>query len=327
MARVFAHNTAEEAARFFDLDMIQDAPTQGNKTSKGGTIDLAGIRYFDAYHTRYSHLFDQATVEGQTKMMRDYIYWVTQYMVDGKYLNSRDLKATRQHLYDSFDVQYSISVAELELNRLGLSRADIAAVPKPILIKFFAAINGLKRAVGLRDVSLANGNEGKRPAAFDVRSILAQTMKALSISDPALGLQARRALFSMERSWGSVGPDDLLDVKTAYLTAVRDVIAMTPHRKILSTWISHAEQVGATHRAEMATSDDFWSQYLGPVIELIEQGGHTYKEINQKLRVAAAALTDHGLPERPLTQLKARVAEPVAIQSAAHPVCRLAFGF
>lgn len=295
--RFFTTNIAEEAARFFDLDMIQESPTAGNKTSRGGTIDLAGVRYFDAYHTNYKHLFGRLNVGDQKAYMAAYLEQIARFFARNGYSNLPQQKLSNL-MQREFKNVWNRKFEELTLNRLGLTAEEAAKIPAEQRSEMARAVEYLKSIYREVGVDMPGGNKNTFPAEFDTREVLKNTMQYFSKKGSYDVGADFLLVFDTNRSWAENVRHPRLDkIMTEYLKAAAEVgKVLSP--KPLASWAEKAERVGHVRRPEFPKSDDFWEAYTGAIVEDVKSGKGGLKEISARIEQAADKLVDAELPIR-----------------------------
>ena len=316
---MFTNNIAAEAARFYDLDLIQESPTNGNKTSRGGTIDLAGLRYLDGYHTEYKHLFHQLKVSHQNHYIKSYIDRMVGYMKKAGYVSILSHPFLLDRLHKQFQMTFAAEFSTLALNRLGLSAEEIARIPADVKKEFVASLVELKTARGSVQVDLPGGNKKVIPAAFETRRILMTTMKVLAAGDTSTG--ATSEIFQTDRRWrsGVIYPT----LRSNYLISVKRIMESLGSLTPQPSWIARAQEVGQHTRKELPRSSDFYDRYTGQAVEVARGGRLDFQTLTTMIESAADQLSDRTLPERPLTMLKAK--EVRSIPSSRSLSCPAAF--
>jgi hypothetical protein len=314
--RNFAVNNAEDAARLFVLNGFYEHPTMGNKTTTGGSIDLNGRQYLDAYHVNMTHLYGRLYVGDQVSIQKSYLKYINGYLQNASYRTRTDIRGLTAKFDALFDETFKTVASKLFLNNLGLSDIEIAKVPANVRIQFFHAISDLMRAEGNEPRDLIMLNKNVIPAAFDTRKILRGTMRAFAMS-PAARAAMMSDLYKVDYKWNTTNPEDHPDLKARYEKAVDAVIGSLGGRVQLS-WIAAAARRNRASRFD-STSDGIWDQYAHPIREQAESGKVPWTAISDQMEKAASHFIDPERPVRANAMLKPKL-------RLTAPMCRDLFG-
>jgi|GEM_PF-1934292 len=307
--KAFTVNNAEDTARVFALNGFYEHPTMGNKTTTGGSIDLNGRQYLDAYHTNMHHLYGRLFVRDQVQLQKAYLNHINGYLSNAHYrdnLNLRNLTARMDKLFQHTFVDVA---SKLFLNSLGLSEREIEKVPEDVRLKFYDAMNALMRAQGHEKRDLIMLNEGVVPAAFDTRKILRGTMAAFAKPGSARDAEMEK-LYKVDYKWNATQDWDHKEIKTEYEEAVSAVInSLGGHVKLM--WVANAANRNKDTRFD-STSDGIWDEYAHPIREQAEQGV-SWVSVSDQMEKAARRFVDADRPARPNAMLrpKLRLTAPV----------------
>jgi hypothetical protein len=298
----FAENSAEETARGFDLHGIQQNPTAGNKTTRGGSIDLGGWLYLDAHHSEYRHLFDQLEFGKQIDYQLDYFPILLQAM-DQAYVGK---PISQRALERAFETRLEDTLERVWLARLGLTPEESARVKPRTAKKFREAVEELYRAEGNGKATMRGGKingQGITPAAYDMRRAFAATLGARARPESERA-EALRQAFVSDRSWFSAAPGDHAKARKAYLNAVEKIVReLSPAGKVEPRWGERARSVNAAHRFEPGFPDLWWERNEGPIIRKLETHDYDFLDINRMIRDAPRSTVDPGLPVRAVTNV------------------------
>ena len=266
--RNFARNNGEQTARFYDLLGFQEAPTAGNKTSSGGAIDLNGIRFFDAYHGEFKHLYGRLALKEQVDLQKPYIELINGWLKSAKY---KYLDQTFNKSMDGyFDRAFRRTLIQLRLSRLGLSTKDAAWIISSnyaVASSVSDAADALQNAVN-EDIAVKiyPYEQTIKPAAFDIRKILRSTMKILSENS---NTDRSEEIFVNTRDWAGLPAGKYEDLKKNYVNAVRNLVKTFDGVK--PNWISNAEKITKIERPDQMR-EDFRLKYVERIYKLIENG-------------------------------------------------------
>lgn len=321
-ARNFTLNNAEDTARVFALNGFYEHPTMGNKTTTGGSIDLNGRQYLDAYHSDMHHLYGRLFVRDQVDIQKSYMASIATFLRNAKYRSHLDLNALTKDLNRQFDQKFVEVASKLFLNSVGLNDVEIEKVPANVRLEFFEAMNQLMRAKGNAPRDLIALNKGVIPAAFDTRKVLRGTMAALVRPD---WQKAMDELYVVDYKWNATLPGDHPAVKQRYEKSVIQVIDSLGG-KIRTSWIENAAKRNKPTRFD-STSDGIWDLYAHPIRKQAE-AGTSWVTISDQMEKAASHFVDADRPVRPIAMLKAKAAlkssvAPIAVDVLARPSASL----
>ncbi len=301
----FAKNNAEDTARVFTLNAFFEQPTLGNKTTSGGSIDLNGRQYLDAFHSNLGHLYMRLKVEDMVDYQKSYIGLILNFLRKANYAPALALPELRQKMDLIFDRTFDAAGARLQLHRLGLSEKDIQLLSPPLRQKFFKATTDLMYAKADRKANLVFGNDNVTPAAYDTRKILKGTMEAMHLPTPLEREAAMDKLYKVDRAWG---PANLIqahrDRWIKYETVVGEIIHVLGGVK--SEWIHNAAVRTNADRYDSST-DGLWDKWAEPLMRLAESGKSNWQEISGFMENAADSLIDQDLIQRRAGMLLPRV--------------------
>ncbi len=295
----FTINNADETARLFDLVALHASPTKGNKTTTGGSIDLAAITYLDAYHMEFRYLFNKMNLAEQLGVQRRYVTRVIGFLAKAEY---PELGARRDELIAKYDLlfrqRYLTTLTTLSLMRLGLSEKEarwLQSNHRELARSMMTSYRKIQEATSegtVKPIEPGNTNDGGiKPAAFDIRKVAAGTMAA--IQDPLL----QKTLFHVSRGWGAPTPTvDLLapEAQAEYLARAQEVA--NAFGGVKPEWIERAAKLHANVRSDASTRE-FWERHETRIVEMIKQNA-SWIEITQAMEAGAESLTDHGLLKR-----------------------------
>lgn len=293
-----AENLGEEAARVFDLNAVHAAPTAGNRTTKGSSIDLAAFRYLDAHHAEYPYSIGKLRLGGeygQTEQLRNYLDRVFSFMKEAKYVtNFRP--GLRNEVYERFESSYQEHIETLWLTRVGLSPSEIVRLSPKTKKEFVSAVNDLYQANGVKKFPTEKGLV--RPAAFDVRQILSQTMSSKSASPAPKTLDP---IFESSRPWSTLNRKKRQPYVAKYELAVDALIKeLNADESLLGNFADRAKALAA-HERNLPGSPLFGQEWrtslIDPVVAKIRSGSG-FVENSQLAEDVGAKLVDPGLPKR-----------------------------
>lgn len=295
----FVKNLAEETARYTDLNAIHGAPTAGNRTTKGSTIDLAEFWYHDAHHKKFSYLYGNVSLEEQVAVMRGYVFFIIEFANRAKY--PIPLNLSRTALSAQFNRIYSERVSELSANRVGLSENEVKKMSKRTLEQFARAVEGLRYAMGETKKRIFSNDI--LPAAFDIRRVFADTFA--NIASPG----RKEIVFANERNWAT-STEKYVVLKNAYLKAVDAIVTdMGEDGRPKVEWIRKAKTLNGVKRMEPgdgragSPDDPFYRAHDEKILRVLYSDGFDFRIVNEMIDQAAADLIDRGLSPRGMTNL------------------------
>ncbi len=308
--RKFARSNAEDTARIFVLNGFHEQPTMGNKTTTGGSIDLNGRQYMDAYHGNLSHLFNQLYVRDQVELQKKYTSNINYYLSQANYRPSVNTPAMNREMLALFDVTFQETAGKLFLHALGLSPLEISKVPSDVRNRLFDSINRLMRATGNKaSPEMMMSTRDIVPAAYEMRKVIRGTMAAVARSSHSSRQEAMSELYKSDAKWASTGPNDHADLRANYDRAIDAVISSVGGR-VKSEWVNAARARTSMTRFD-ATEERIWGDYAHPIRHKVEAGVGSgeliWPEVSRLMAKAANLYVDPQTPERKLVMLKPKV--------------------
>jgi uncharacterized protein YdiU (UPF0061 family) len=247
----FSERLASEAAFYYDMHAVHGSPTMGNRTTNGGGIDFGTFRYLDAHHQNYRYLFDQLQLGGkygQTAQIKDYLTDMFLMLDLAKY-RKRPSLSRQKELRLLFNQKFKEILIQRALTRLGLTPDQIEKLSERSKNQFYSAYKNLNEVEGA-EVKLPDGRK-VRPAFFDVRKVLSQSMSASdSDSNSKAWPEAWKEAFNNERSWRSrVTSKAASQAKDEYRSAITNLAKRLNPSKIEMSEISErAERMAKNTR-------------------------------------------------------------------------------
>ena len=299
----FAVNNAEDTARVFALNAFYEHPTAGNKTTTGGSIDLNGRQYMDAYHANMSHLHGRLFVRDQIELQKNYLAMINNYLGRANYRSNVGLPALTARLGAVFDRTFRETASKLFLNSLGLSQIEIESVPESVRLDVFNAVSNLMRAEGTAGRDMILQNKGMVPAAFDTRKILRGTMEAFAKSSPERA-QAIKELYKVDYQWNTTHENLRPELRVGYEASIaRLVTSLGGH--VRANWITAAALRNPKTRFD-STTDGVWD-YEGHPIRKEAEAGTNWVEVSKRMLSAARRFVDPERPARPMRMLQPKM--------------------
>lgn len=326
--RQFTINNAEETARVFALQGFFEHPTAGNKTTTGGSIDLNGRQYLDAYHVNMHHLYGRLKVGEQVSLQRRYISQINNYLRDAKYRLNVNTNERTKELNALFDQHFKNTASKLFLMRLGLSPAEIRQLDPKLRLEFYRVVDQLMRAEGTRPVDMKMHNDAVVPAAFDTRKILKGTMAAIAKLQRDGKPTALNELYKVDWKWATLAESDYALPDTAYQSlwsrtvskfrsmvqyfkngqvtylGMRNQYESTVQKiikelggQIKPTWIASAAIRTDQVRFDN-TTDGVWDEYIHPIRHKAEAFETSWVEISRLMEESAKRFVDSEQPGR-----------------------------
>lgn len=215
----FVENLAEESARYFDVNAVHLAPTAGNRTTKGSTIDLGTFAYLDAFHPGLTYLFGRKTLGGKTnnqlQQMKNYILLVVSFLEEANgnrdqqiyvppNFNGKNISTyaeLRSEMLKKFNKEYTKLTKRLFLSRMGFSVQQRNQLSPETKDAVNSILTRLILQPGERDVEISGSTY--RGGAFEFRRIFAGFWKAYQ-ADPSGQSSEWTSLFLTDRSWSTL---------------------------------------------------------------------------------------------------------------------------
>jgi hypothetical protein len=289
--RNFARNNAEDTARLFALNGFYEHPTMGNKTTTGGSIDLNGRQYMDAYHANLTHLYHRLSVSNQVSLQKGYIAHINGWLTEANYRTRNiDIGKLTKDMNQIFDTTFTRTAAKMLLRNLGLDDHEINSLPNDVRTEFYNAMNKLMRAAGNEPRKMYLQNDSTIPAAFDTRKILKGTLAAFAQPTAEQKAEAMKQLYRVDRQWNATNEGDHADLRERYERAVGSVVNALGG-KIRPQWIQNAATRVKLERYD-ATTDGVWDHAAHPIRTKAESGQVAWPEISRLMQQAADTFID-----------------------------------
>ena len=318
--RNFARNNAEDTARVYALNSFYEHPTMGNKTTTGGSIDLNGRQYLDAYHVNLTHLYGQLNVGNQIKYQRDYLGSINAYLRVANYRTNVNTAGLRQKMDELFNSTFETTASEMFLNSLGLSEDEIKNVPREVRLEVFKSIDVLMRATGNASIpQMMMDTQNIVPASFDTRKLLRGTMAAFALSTSRRA-NAMAELYKNNYKWNTTLSTDHEAPKARYEAAVSALISSLGGRVNLA-WIKAAALRTKMERFD-SISDGVWEKWGHPIREQAE-AGKNWVHVSNQMQKAADTFVDPQRPKRISSMLKTAPKPGLDVRA---PNCSTVFG-
>lgn len=298
----FTHNLAQDAARYYDLHAVHGSPTQGNRTTGGGTIDLGTFSYLDAHHSGYSYMSGRQQLggqRGQTTQLWKYIGDLIGYLETAKYPLPKSASVLRTELSNTFGAVFEDTTARLALSRLGISAELIDRIPESTRQRFSSAVKKIYELSGEKLVT--DGNKQIHPAAFDTRKLMSESFSVLQAPYEKQEELWKKA-FSSDRLWaGAAGTEEVEYLKLNYIGSVKQVadsLHATPSD--INKWSQSAKKIAEKSRiaprgAFFHGSEKYDSSRT--VLDAIANK-ESLEAVNEKANDAIDQLVDHELLPR-----------------------------
>ncbi len=297
----FARNNGEDTARVFALNAFYEHPTMGNKTTTGGSVDLNGRQYLDAYHVNLTHLYGRLNVGDQVQYQREYIGSMYYYLKEAKYRTNVNTVELKKNMEKAFNLTFETTASKIFLNSLGLSQVEIDQVPREVRLEVFRSIEVLMRATGNSAIpKMMMDTTNIVPASFETRKILRGTMAAFALS-VADRTAAMAELYKNNYKWNTTRPTDHEEPKARYEAAITALISSTGGR-VNPAWIKAAALRTKLERFD-STSDGVWDKWGHPIREKAE-AGQSWVHVSNQMQKAANSYVDPQRPERTSAMLK-----------------------
>jgi uncharacterized protein YdiU (UPF0061 family) len=295
-------NLAHEAAVYYDLHAVHGSPTFGNRTSRGGTIDLSTFVYLDAHHGEYSYMPGRTYALGGKWGQHEQIFVLFSELV--KLLRSSQFKyandiSQEKFFWEKFRDTMKRTLTHQWLKRVGLAESEISALSDDAKKRFHNIVTALYETQGTRKIKL---NRGKTlMAAFKPRKILSHTVRHFCKFKNIDFIWEN--LFRVHRNWGTLNLFQAQPFVTEYLKSVEQIVdELDKTGKIVSTWKYRSQQMRLSERRELGADFFYDSERFASskeVLAQIHQGKADWKLISSTAAAAVEKLVDQGLAHRP----------------------------
>lgn len=287
---------AENAAVYFDVHAVHGSPTFGNKTSCGGSIDMATFVFPDAHHVNYSYMSEGANllggVNGQTEQFFNlFAHLVTTLKKSGFDYQMEILPV--EYFHRQFRNKFEEVLTHRWLKRVGLADHEIDALSITAKERFYEIVKSIYEATGSKRIRL---NKGKvYMAAFEPRKILAGTADCFESLDVTVSVWVK--LFKVNRKWGTYKLADAKPYIVEYRKAIIGIFnELKASKDTVAAWKRRSKEIKLSERHEPG-ADFFYDserfQASEEVLQLIRQGNASWRKISQAAETSSMKFVDY----------------------------------
>ncbi|MGR9117144.1 MAG: protein adenylyltransferase SelO family protein [Gammaproteobacteria bacterium] len=287
---------AENAAVYFDIHAVHGSPTFGNKTSCGGSIDMATFVFPDAHHAYYSYMPNGTNLLGGVNGQTEQFFNLFSHLI--KILKKSGFDYQTEILpVEYFHRQFRNKFEEVStyrwLKRIGLSDHEIDALSIPAKERFYEIVKSIYEATGSKRIRL---NKGKvYMAAFEPRKILSGTADCFESLDVIVSLWGK--LFKVNRKWGTYTLSDakpyIIEYRKSIIGIFNDLKAS---KDTVDAWKQRSKEIKLSERHEPG-SDFFYDseRFLASeeVLHLIRLGNASWRTISQVAETSTIRFVDY----------------------------------
>lgn len=291
------NNSAKDAAAYYDLHAVHGAPTYGNRTSNGGTIDLSTFVYLDAHHGKYSYMPGNANSLsgdwGQTQQIFNLFSGLLKFVKNSQFKFVPEIEPV-EYFLGKFNDTFEQILTRRWLNRLGLSDREIRILSELTKERFYEIVKSIYEAEGLKPIKLKQGKTVM--AAFEPRKILSQTIENFeNFADLFL---IWKNLFKVDRHWASIRFLEAKPYIVEYLKSVTAIITeLNASTETLAVWKKRSAEIKLSLRNEPGADFFYDAERFvasAEVLRQIQAGSH-WHIISETAAASALKLVDIGL--------------------------------
>jgi uncharacterized protein YdiU (UPF0061 family) len=286
---------AENAAVYFDVHAVHGSPTFGNKTSCGGSIDMATFVFPDAHHANYSYMSEGANllggVNGQTEQFFNLFAHLVKTLKKSGFEYQTEILPV-EYFHRQFRNKFEAVLTYRWLRRVGLSDQEIGALSMTARERFYEIVKSIYEATGSKRIRL---NKGKvYMAAFEPRKILSGTADCFESLDVIVSVWVK--LFKVNRKWGTYTLSDarpyILEYRKSIIGIFNDLGAS---KETVAAWKRRSKEIKLSERQEPG-ADFFYDserfQASEEVLHLIRQGKVSWPKISHVAETSSARFVD-----------------------------------
>ena len=294
---LITHNLATDAAVYFDVHAVHGAPTFGNRTSCGGTIDVSTFVFPDAHHSHYSYMDGGTNLLGgdwgQTEQFFNLFSQLLASLKNSGFKYAADILPV-EYFFRQFKLKFEAVLTHRWLTRLGLTDKEINLLSVDTKECFYSLVKSIYEAKGSRKIQF---DEGKvLMAAFDPRKILSGTADCLENMDDAALLWNR--LFKVQRNWATY---TFADAKP-YIKAYQKWIVMITKElqasnEVVSHWKQNSQKICLAERNEPGAEFFYGSERFFVVTEILQQislSEVSWSRLSELAKNSLSKLADYG---------------------------------
>lgn len=286
---------AENAAVYFDVHAVHGSPTFGNKTSCGGSIDMATFVFPDAHHANYSYMSEGANllggVNGQTEQFFNLFSQLVKTLKKSGFEHQTEILPV-EYFHRRFRNRFEEVLTNRWLKRVGLSDQEIDALSLPAKERFYDIVKSIYEATGSKRIRLTKGKVYM--AAFEPRKILSGTADCFECLDAVVSVWVK--LFKVNRKWGTYTLSDAKPYIVEYRKAIMGIFnELKASKENVAVWKRRSKEIMLSERHEPG-ADFFYDseRFLASedVLQLIRQGNASWREISQVAETSTLRFVD-----------------------------------
>jgi uncharacterized protein YdiU (UPF0061 family) len=289
-------NTGKESAVYLDNNWLHGSLTRGNQTTKGVPIDFGTFEAMDAFHGEHKYLYERLFTKNQSKDIYDYVERAYTMAKNAGFQSSVSLEQVKKE----FTHTYTEKLTDLRLQRLGLTEEQIAALPANLKSEFFNTTEKLALMPGKKPMEFYLGKI--KPAAFDLRNILRESLKVAETGAASTDPAWVNALIP-KTSWNTLSESDLTKVPQGFKKAPKNAIYTEMARDYVASVVAIQKQLknsgadlsAAVERAT-AISSQARPEAIFPSVEALMQAvrdpSRNFRENSRDAAKIVEALSD-----------------------------------
>ncbi len=289
---------ASDAAIYFDVHAVHGAPTFGNRTSCGGTIDVSTFVFPDAHHSNYSYMDGGANLLGgdwgQTEQFFNLFSLLLTSLKNSQFKYASEILPV-EYFFRQFKIKFEAVLTRRWLTRLGLSAAEIQRLSLETQESFYSIVKSIYEAKGSKKIQL---NDGKLfMAAFEPRKILSGSADCLATIDDTALLWNR--LFKVQRNWATYSFSNAKPYIKAYQKwLIRIVNELQASNESLTVWKQNSEKIRLAERNEPGEEFFYGAERFSVMTEILQQINApeiSWSRLSAAAKDSISKLVDYGL--------------------------------
>lgn len=287
---------AENAAVYFDVHAVHGSPTFGNKTSCGGSIDMATFVFPDAHHANYSYMSNGENllggVNGQTEQFFNLFSHLVKILKKSGFEYQMEILPV-EYFHHQFRNKFEEVLTYRWLKRVGLSDHEIDALSITAKERFYEIVKSIYEATGSKRIRL---NKGKvYMAAFEPRKILSGTADCFESLDVIVSVWGK--LFRVNRKWGTYKLSDAKPYIVEYRKSIIGIFNdLKASKDTVDAWKRRSKEIKLSERHEPG-ADFFYDseRFLASeeVLHLIRLGNASWRKISQVAETSTIRFVDY----------------------------------
>lgn len=294
---VIVRNLATDAAVYFDVHAVHGAPTFGNRTSCGGTIDVSTFVFPDAHHSNYSYMDGGVNLLGgdwgQTEQFFNLFSLLQKSLKDSHFKYADEILPV-EYFFRQFKLKFEDVLTNRWLVRLGLSDDEINRLSVDTKECFYSLVKSIYEAKGSRKIQFDSGKIIM--AAFDPRNILSGTAECLEDIDDAHLLWVR--LFKVRRNWATYTFSNAKPYIKAYQKWIIQIVnELQATAESFAIWKQNSQKIGLAERNEPGAEFFYGSERFVVATEILQQLGSaelSWAELSNAAKDSISHLVDSG---------------------------------